>query len=297
MLSVASLLIGTAITANAAAEIDLNELSIAELMDIEITSVSKKPQTMASAAAAAFVITQEDIRRSGATTIPDLLRMVPGVQVARIDANQWAVSVRGFNNRVSNKLLVLKDGRSIYTSFFSGVYWEQQDTPLENIERIEVIRGPGAALWGANAVNGVINIITKQAADTKGGLVSVGGGTSERGFGTLRYGFGLGEDSDMRVYAKYANRGPGENANGSDAYDSWQSGSAGFRLDSQLSDRDRLTFQGDYLSSANDESGYLAHLPTISDPSYATYTCMPIPVWTTETSWPAGSGNCLKLTG
>jgi iron complex outermembrane recepter protein len=248
---------------------DLTELSLEALMDIEVTSVSRKSQKLANAAAAAFVISQDDIRRSGATTIPDLLRMVPGVQVARIDANKWAVSIRGFNGRFANKLLVLKDGRSIYTPLFSGVYWEQQDTPLDDIERIEVIRGPGAAMWGANAVNGVINIITKSAADTKGGLVSAGGGSSEQGFGTLRYGMELAKDTNLRVYSNYANRGPGQLSNGTDNHDAWQTGSAGFRMDSQFTAQDTLTLQGDYVSGSFDENYTLYKLPTVSDPRYS----------------------------
>ncbi len=248
---------------------DLTELSLEALMDITVTSVSKKPQKLADAAAAAFVISQEDIRRSGATSIPELLRMVPGVQVARIDGSKWAVSIRGFNGRFANKLLVLKDGRSIYTPLFSGVYWEHQDTHLEDIERIEVIRGPGAALWGANAVNGVINIITKSSSDTKGGLVSAGGGSTEKGFGTLRYGFGLGQDTDLRLYGNYANHGPGQYANGNDAHDAWQNGSSGFRLDSKLSDKDSLTVQGDIFSGSYDETYTLYKLPSLADPRYS----------------------------
>lgn len=152
-----------------AAQEDLTELPLEALMDLEVTSASRKPQRLANTAAAAFIISQEDIRRSGATSIPELLRMVPGVQVAKMDANKWAVSIRGINGRFVSKLQVLKDGRSVYTPLFSGVFWENLDTPLEDIERIEVIRGPGAAMWGANAVNGVINIITKHAADTPRG--------------------------------------------------------------------------------------------------------------------------------
>ena len=138
------------------------------------------------------MITQEDVRRCGATSIPETLRMVPGLQVARIDANKWAISSRGFNGRLSNKMLVLMDGRSVYNPLFSGVYWDVQDLMLEDIERIEVIRGPGATLWGANAVNGVINIISKQAKDTQDGLVSAGSGNEERGFGGVRWGGQLG---------------------------------------------------------------------------------------------------------
>ena len=137
---------------------ELSKLTFDDLMNLEITSVSKKAQKVSEAAAAIFVITNEDIRRSGVTSIPEALRMVPGLQVARIDANKWAITSRGFNDRYANKLLVLMDGRSVYTPLYSGVYWDIQDTLLEDIERIEVIRGPGATLWGANAVNGVINI-------------------------------------------------------------------------------------------------------------------------------------------
>ncbi|NOZ68792.1 MAG: TonB-dependent receptor plug domain-containing protein, partial [Deferribacteres bacterium] len=158
-------------------QIDITELSLEELMDMKITSVSKKPQKMYDAAAAVFVITQDDIRRSGVTSIPEALRLVPGLEVARIDANKWAITSRGFNGRFANKLLVLIDGRSVYTPLFSGVFWQMKDTVLEDVERIEVIRGPGATLWGANAVNGVINIITKNAEETQGGLVSARIGT------------------------------------------------------------------------------------------------------------------------
>jgi iron complex outermembrane receptor protein len=181
---------------------DLTSLSLEELMEIEVTvtSVSKKAQKITEAAAAVFVIDQEDIRRSGATSIPEVLRMVPGLEVARIDANKWAISSRGFNGRFANKLLVLIDGRSVYTPLFSGVFWDMQDTALEDIERIEVIRGPGATLWGANAVNGVINIITKKAEHTTGNLLSAGTGSEERGFGTYRNGGKLGEDAYYRVY-------------------------------------------------------------------------------------------------
>src|SRR5713226_3582789 len=147
---------------------DLTQASLEDLMSIQVTSVSKKEQKLSKAGAAVYVITREDIRRSGATNIPDLLRMAPGVDVAQIDSNAWAISIRGFNTRYSNKVLVLVDGRSVYAPSFSGVYWDQQAVPLEDIERIEVIRGPGAAVWGANAVNGVVNIITKSSKATKG---------------------------------------------------------------------------------------------------------------------------------
>jgi iron complex outermembrane receptor protein len=173
----------------------LTEISLEELMNIEVVSVSRKQQRLSEVPAAVYVITQEDIRRSGATSIPEVLRMAPGVQVARIDSSLWAITARGFNGRFANKLLVLMDGRSVYSPVFSGVYWEVQDTLLEDIDRIEVIRGPGATMWGANAVNGVINIITKAAAQTQGGLVTAGGGNEERGFGGLRYGGPLGSNA------------------------------------------------------------------------------------------------------
>src|SRR5271169_1154315 len=158
---------------------DLTKKSIEDLMNMEVTSASKKEQKLSRVAAAIFVITQEDIRRSGARNIPDLLRMVPGLDVAQINANSWAISSRGFNLQFADKLLVLIDGRAVYTPLFGGVNWDTQDVPLEDIERIEVIRGPGGTVWGANAVNGVINIITKKAKDTTGSLMTGGGGTQQ----------------------------------------------------------------------------------------------------------------------
>ena len=224
---------------------DLTELSLEELMNIEITSVSKKPERLADAAAAIFVVTQEDIRRSGVTSIPEALRMVPGINVARIDSNKWAITSRGFNGRFANKLLVLIDGRSVYAPSFSGVYWEVQDTLMEDVDRIEVIRGPGATLWGANAVNGVINIITKSAADTQGGLVAMGAGTEERGFGGVRYGTTMGDATYGRFYAKGFKRDEFVHTTGDDAGDDWEMLRGGFRLDSLLYDRDPVTVQGD----------------------------------------------------
>jgi len=246
---------------------DLTEMSLEALMDVNVTSVSKKSQKLANAAAAVFVITQEDIKRSGVTTIADALRLAPGVQVARLDSNKWAVSIRGFNGRYANKLLVLMDGRSLYTPFFSGVYWEVQDTPLEDIDRIEVIRGPGAALWGANAVNGVINITTKQAESTIGGLVSAGGGTRERGFGTARYGFLLGEATDVRLYGKYNNRDNGVDASGNATHDAWNITRGGFRLDSHPTDQDLLTLQGDYYDGKLGETYTLFLPPALTPPT------------------------------
>src|SRR5712664_3584813 len=166
---------------------ELKKMSLQELFDMEVTSVSKKPEKLSETAAAIHVVTDEDIRRSGALSIPEALRDIPGVEVARVDSRQYAITARGFNGTTANKLLVLIDGRSVYTPLFSGVFWDAQDVFLDDVEQIEVIRGPGATVWGANAVNGVINVISKRAADTQGLLVMGGAGSPERGFGGLRY--------------------------------------------------------------------------------------------------------------
>src|ERR1700688_2857578 len=178
---------------------DLTGRSIEDLMNIEVTSVSKKEEKLSRTAAAIFVITAEDVRRSGDTNIPDLLRMVPGLDVAQINGSTWAISSRGFNDQIANKLLVLIDGRTVYSPLFNGVFWDVQEVPLENIERIEVIRGPGAAIWGANAVNGVINIISKKSSDTQGSLITGGGGTHDQGFGMAQFGGKLGGETTYRV--------------------------------------------------------------------------------------------------
>src|SRR6185369_11717634 len=175
-----------------------------------------------------YVLSNEDIRRSGATSIPEALRLVPGVQVARINTSGWAISVRGFNSALANKLLVLIDGRESYDPLFSGVYWDVQDTVLEDIDRIEVIRGPGATLWGANAVNGVINIITKKAADTQGALASFSSGNQENSIAEGRYGSKLGENSYVRAYVKYNNRDEFNTTTNGGANDAWWKEQAGF---------------------------------------------------------------------
>src|SRR5258706_941267 len=174
------LLAGSTIAQNSRTVPDVTAMSMEDLMNLQVTSVSKRTQKVADAAAAIFVITQEDIRRSGATSIPEALRLVPGLEVARIDENKWAIGSRGFNGRFDNKLLVLIDGRSGYNPLFSGVYWNIQDVMLEDLDRIEVIRGPGATLWGANAVDGVINVITTNAKSTQSAVVTAGAGTEER---------------------------------------------------------------------------------------------------------------------
>lgn len=228
----------------AAPERDLAELSLEELSDIEVTSVSRTEEPLADAAAAVTVVTNEDLRRSGATTIPEALRLVPGLHVAQLNSNLWAVSARGFSSSLSSKLLVLSDTRSVYTPFFSGVLWDVQDFLLEDVDRIEVVRGPGGSLWGANAVNGVINITTRSAKDTQGAYFEGGGGNVERGFGAVRYGGQLAEGAWFRVFAKGFDRTGQFNPDGP-ANDGWKLGHFGFRADWQPDAKNTLTLQGD----------------------------------------------------
>jgi iron complex outermembrane receptor protein len=244
---------------------DLFDLSIEDLMNVEVTSVSKTEQKLSRTASAVFVITQEDIRRSGSTNIPDLLRMVPGVNVAQINANTWAISARGFNAQFSNELLVLLDGRPVYTPTFGGVFWDVLDVPMEDIERIEVIRGPGGSVWGANAVNGVIDIITKKAADTRGGLVVAGGGNSDQGFGTAQYGGALGQNIDYRVYAKDLNQDHMPSFTGQNGADGWHMFESGFRIDSTLSHKDTLTVQGSFYDGR--EGDPTTVFPSVTSPA------------------------------
>ena len=232
---------------------DLENLTLEQLVNMQVTSVSKKQTDLFKSPAAIYVITQEDIRRSGLNSIPELLRMVPGLDVARIDATHWAISARGFNDQYSNKLLVLVDGRSVYTPEFGGVYWSAEDMPLEDIDRIEVIRGPGATLWGANAVNGVINIITKSAKDTQGGLLSVLYGTEDQPSTTIRYGGTIGTNLFYRAYVKYFNREGFEDSSGA-AENNANATRGGLRLDWEPSDINRLTLQGDYYRSDNSQT-------------------------------------------
>ncbi len=234
-----------ALSAEDLSETDINEFSLEALMDIEVTSVSKKSQKLQDTAAAVFVITNEDIRRSGVTSIPEALRMAPGMNVNKIDSNKWAITSRGFNGRYANKLLVMIDGRSVYDTNFSGTYWENQDVLLEDIDRIEVIRGPGGTLWGANAVNGVINIITKHASETQGGYIEAGAGTEEKGFVGARYGSKLDDDAFARVYFKAFERDDSVQKSGEDNMDDWSMLRGGFRVDNQYDDKNSLTVQGD----------------------------------------------------
>ncbi len=224
---------------------DVTQITLEDLMNLQVTSVSKRAQKLADAAAAIFVITQDDIRRSGAANIPEALRLVPGLEVARIDENKWAIGSRGFNGRFDNKLLVLIDGRSVYTPLFSGVYWNVQDVMLEDVDRIEVIRGPGATLWGANAVDGVINIITKSAKLTQGGIVSTEGGDEQLNSENVRYGDKIGDNVYYRAYGEYSDWLPSVSSTGQNASDGWHTERGGFRADSKLSSSDSLTVQGD----------------------------------------------------
>ncbi|HEX7184167.1 MAG TPA: TonB-dependent receptor [Thermoanaerobaculia bacterium] len=224
---------------------DLKRLSIEELMQIEVTSASRRTERFSRAAAAITVITAEEIRRSGANSLPEALRLANPLHVARSTQGDYAISARGFNTTTANKMLVLIDGRSIYTPLFSGVFWDVQDVLLEDVERIEVIRGPGATLWGANAVNGIVNIITRRAEDTQDGLAIAGGGTEEKAFGAVRYGGRLGERGYYRTYGKYLERDALVTVTGQDARNPRDFGQGGFRTDLKTSDTDTLTLQGD----------------------------------------------------
>ncbi|HJW96230.1 MAG TPA: TonB-dependent receptor [Thermoanaerobaculia bacterium] len=256
---------------------DLAKLDVGDLMNVEVTSVARRGQKIADTPAAVFVITQEDIQRSGATTIAEVLRIVPGLDVASVDGNIWAISARGFNDRWSNKTLVLIDGRSAYSPLFSGVYWDIQDTNLEDIDRIEVIRGPGGTLWGTNGAYGTINIITKNAIETQGVSATLGGGTTERSFASLRYGSGIGDNFHFRVFAKSYDRD-------ATTRDSWHGGRAGFRADWMASPSDNITFESELYRGSSEE---MAGLFAPSDPLHGP--------WHLD-SQPGGAGITLKWT-
>lgn len=223
---------------------DLKKLSLEQLFDIEVTSVLRKPEPLSQSASAIQVITAQNIRRSGAANLPQALRLSSNLVVAQIDARQWAVSARGFNGTTANKLLVLIDGRTIYTPLYAGVFWDVQDVLMEDIDRIEVISGPGATQWGANAVNGVINITRRKAKDTQGLLLNGGGGT-ELGFGGIRYGHQLAPNLYYRIYGKFFKREHSVFADGMSAGDNWHNGQGGFRVDWDISEASAFTFQGD----------------------------------------------------
>lgn len=227
---------------------NFTQMSLDELAKIEVTTVSKKSEKLSEAPAAVTVITRNEIRRSGAETLPEALRLVPGTEVARVNSAQWAVSVRGFNDTFAQKLLVLIDGRSVYTPLFSGTFWEAQDVMLEDLDRIEVIRGPGGTVWGANAVNGVINIVMKPARETQGLLLSGGAGSDHLGAASVRYGGQLGEKTFFRIYGKYDDWDNFHLADGSgEANDAWWKAQGGFRLDWEPADENQLTLQGDLV--------------------------------------------------
>jgi len=235
--------------------VDLTDLAIEDLLEIEVTSVSRYEQKLSRAASAAYVITSEDIRRSGVTTIPDALRMAPGVHVAQLNASQWAVSVRGFSGRFADKLLVMVDGRSVYNPLFSGVYWDSVDMPLEDIERIEVVRGPGGAVWGSNAVNGVVNIITRNAAETQGSLLVSGFGNREGSFSTARYGGSKGS-THYRMFSKLFSRRPQLRPSGETGDDAWAAMRGGFRVDWAGEGGDTLMVSGDLYHFDGNHSFY-----------------------------------------
>lgn len=228
---------------------DLGSMSLEDLMSIEVTSVSKKPQKLSDAAAAVYVITQDEIRRSGLTSIPELLRLVPGLEVANIDSQRWAITSRGFNSRYSNKLLVLIDGRSVYTPLYSGVWWDVQDLVLDDIDRIEVIRGPGASLWGANAVNGIINIITKDSSETQGTSINAFAGEQAN---SIVYGGRSGTNGHFRMYAKNKAENGFMEASGTRACDAWSQSRGGFRFDSGQPGTSGMTIQGDVYDGEGD---------------------------------------------
>lgn len=241
-------------------------MSMRALMDLEVTIASRKKETYSDTAAAVYVITAEDIRRLGVSSIMDALRVVPGLHVARQESSQWAISARGFNDQFSNKLLVLVDGRTVYTPLFSGVFWDEQEIPPEDVERIEVVRGPGAAVWGANAVNGVINIITKSAEETQGGQVTLATGSRDRGEGSIRYGGRGGEKKDWyyHVHGRYLARDDEPMPTGGDARDDWNMGRGGVRLDWLPEDRpDRFTISGEYYD-ADENRDFV--VPSLSAP-------------------------------
>lgn len=251
------------VPAAGAAEQELFNLPLEDLLNVQVISVSRKSQRVADSAAAVYVLSGEDIQRSGATSVPEALRMVPGLDVARLGSDRWAVSARGFNGRFANKLLVLVDGRSVYSKLFSGVFWEAEDLMLEDIDRIEVIRGPGAALWGANAVNGVVNIITKKAQATQGSLLAVSVGNEERGSVVARYGARSDADTYYRVWAKATRNDASVDNAGQPTFDDGRSVRAGFRLDKEMGGGARFSLIGNAYDT---ESGDTLLEPSLAAP-------------------------------
>jgi iron complex outermembrane receptor protein len=242
----------------------LKNLSLEELSQLEVTTPSKEPVKAIQTPAAIYVITGEDIRRSGATSIPEALRLAPGVEVARIDGSNWSIGIRGFGSNLTRSVLVLIDGRTVYTPLFAGTNWDVQNTNMDDIDRIEVIRGPGGTIWGPNAVNGVINIITKDAKDTQGFLTSAGGGNEEQGFVNFLYGGGNGGDFNYRVYGMGFTRSPEDDPVHSN-FDAWRDAQVGFRMDWNPDSRDAFTLQGDaYDEVAGKSVGATSYTPPYS---------------------------------
>lgn len=268
--------------ADTATENQFLDMDLTQLMEVTITSVGKRPQTLADTAAAVFVITQEDIRRSGVTSVPEALAMAPGLQVARISASKWSIASRGFSGYTSNKLLVMIDGRSVYTPAYNGTFWDMQSTMLEDIDRIEVIRGPGGTIWGANAVNGVINVITKKAKDTQGTLLRAGAGNQEKLMGAARHGAKIGESTFARLYVIGNDRGSNVLMGGdSDANDGWQTFQTGFRADGTVGSRNEWSLQGDLFKNDGDQ---------ITFPYWLSSSTIPISKYD---DYDAGGGNLI----
>src|SRR6202012_4551587 len=246
----------TSTSTNAPEQLIYKKMSLAELMNQDVTSVTKQPEPFADAPAAIQVITGDEIHSSGASSIPEALRLADNLEVAQKNSHDWGISARGFNTSLANKLLVLIDGRSVYTPLYSGVFWDVQDYLLEDIDRIEVISGPGGTLWGANAVNGVIKITSKSAADTKGAYAEAGGGNQLEDFAGVRYGGVIASNVYARVYAKYFDRSDEVLPDGNSASDSWRMGQTGFRIDSDALPQNNFTLQGDfYLGMENEDTG------------------------------------------
>jgi iron complex outermembrane receptor protein len=267
-------------------DLNLDQLSkqdvVVPSLDTVVNSVTREVSTVGKSAAAVFVITPEMIRRSGATSIPDLLRMAPGLEVAKIDSNTWAITARGFNGQFANKLLVMIDRRVVYNALFGGVYWDVQDVVLQDVERIEVIRGPGTVAWGSNAVNGVINIITKRPGDTQGALVSSAGGNQDLNNNTVRYGGHTG-DWNWRVYGREFNRAGGFDPAGP-AYDSWRQDRGGFRTDWMPTKEDTFNCQGDIYNGVSGGQSLVA-VPTL-----------PFQVSATDPAFVSGGNTLLRWT-
>ena len=233
-------------------------MSLEQLTQIDVTTLSKEPERAFQTPAAIYIITGSDIRRSGATSIPEALRLAPGIEVERIDANKWSIGIRGFGTRLTRSVLVLIDGRTVFTPLFDGTYWEVQDTFIEDVDRIEVIRGPGGTIWGPNAVNGVINVITKTSKETRGMLATAGGGNEEQGFAGFRYGGGNGTDFNYRFYGKGFTRSPEVHSDGRN-FDDWKAAQGGFRMDwdkpaGALATGAAFTLQGDFYEEEAGES-------------------------------------------